>query len=133
VEAVKDIIAETDQGGEDLLISFLAEDNLKIRELISKELSRRSQIDERKLLNQLQHSIWYTRGAIIEILGNRQSELLFEKIDQLLQDANVEVRLKLLEAVAKFNRERVKEYIFKMTKDPHMRVAKEAKRLLATI
>ena len=73
VAAVTSIISETDQSGEDLLLSLLNEDNLKIRELIVKELSSRSRVDERKLLNQLPHAIWFSRGAIIEILGNRRS------------------------------------------------------------
>jgi hypothetical protein len=131
--AVKNIISETDQSGEDLLISLLGEDNLKIRELIVRELSGRAQIDERKLLNQLPHSIWYARGAIIEILGNRQSQLLLEIIDELLADANVEVRMKLLQALAKLNREQVKGYIQRMTKDSHMRVCREAKLIFSKI
>jgi hypothetical protein len=131
--AVKNIISETDRSGEDLLISLLSEDNLKIRELIVRELSGRAQIDERKLLNQLPHSIWYTRGAIVEILGNRQSQLLLEIIEKLLADTNVEVRMKLLEALAKLNREQVKGYILRMTKDSHMRVCREAKRIYAKI
>ncbi len=131
--AVTNIISETDQSGEDLLISLLNEDNLKIREVIVKELSGRDQIDERKLLNQLPHAIWYCRGALVEILGNRRSLLLLEIVDQLISDANVEVRMKLLEALAKLDRELVKEHILAMTKDPHMRVCREAKRLYATI
>jgi hypothetical protein len=133
MEAVKNIISETNQSGEDLLISLLGEDNLRIRELIVRELSGRAQIDERKLLNQLPHSIWHARGAIVEILGNRQSPLLLEIIENLLADANVEVRLKLLAALAKLNREQVKEYILRMTKDPHMRVCREAKRIFSRI
>jgi hypothetical protein len=131
--AVKNIINETDQSGEDLLISLLGEDNLKIRELIVKELSGRAQIDERKLLNQLPHAIWYARGAIVEILGNRQSQLLFEIIETLITDTNVEVRMKLLDAMAKLKREQVKDYILRMTKDSHMRVCREAKRIFSKI
>jgi hypothetical protein len=133
LQAVKNIISETDQSGEDLLISLLGEDNLKIRELIVKELSQRAQVNERKLLNHLSHSLWFVRGAIIEILGNRQSQLLFEIIEKLLADANVEVRIKLLEALAKLNREQVKEYILRMTNDSHMRVCREAKRIFLKI
>jgi HEAT repeat protein len=133
LQTVKLIVSETGQAGEDMLLSFLAEDNLRIRELVVKELSGRPQLDEGKLLAQLPHTIWYTRAAIVEILGNRRSELLFGKVDDLLADANVEVRLKLLDALAKFDRQRVKEFIFKLTKDPHMRVSKEAKRIFATI
>jgi HEAT repeat protein len=131
--AVKNIISETDQSGEDLLISLLGEDNLKIRELIVSEFSGRSQIDERKLVNQLPHSVWFVRGAIVEILGNRQSQLLLEIIETLITDANVEVRIKLLEALAKLNREQVKDYILRMTKDSHMRVCREAKRIFLKI
>ncbi|MCX6554460.1 MAG: HEAT repeat domain-containing protein [Candidatus Aminicenantes bacterium] len=131
--AVKNIISETDQSGEDLLISILGEDNLKTRELIVKELSKRAQIDEGKLLKQLPHSLWYVRAAIVEILGNRQSPLLLEISEKLLTDANVEVRMKLLEGLAKLDREQVKEYILRMTKDPHMRISREAKRIFAKI
>lgn len=131
--AVTDIINETDQSGESLLISLLNEDNLKIREMIVKELSVRAQVDERKLLNQLPHAIWFSRGAIIEILGNRRSRLLLEIVDKLMADANVEVRMKLLEALAKLDREQVKEHIHKLTQDPHPRICREAKRLFATI
>ncbi|MBU4268942.1 MAG: HEAT repeat domain-containing protein [Acidobacteria bacterium] len=133
LQTVKLIVSETGQAGEDMLISFLAEDNLRIRELVVKELSARPQLDENRLLNQLPHSIWFTRAAIVEILGNRRSELLFNKIDELLVDANVEVRLKLLDALTKLDRERVKEFVSKLTRDAHMRVSKEAKRVLATI
>jgi hypothetical protein len=133
MSVVKNIICEPDQSGEDLLISLLNEDNLKIRELIIKELSSRTQIDERKLLNQLPHSIWYVRGAIIEILGNRQCQLLLEIVETLIADSNVEVRIKLLEALAKLNREQVKDYILRMTKDSHSRVCREAKRIFSTI
>ena len=111
----------------------MGEDNLKIKELIVRELSGRTQIDERKLLNQLPHSLWFARGAIIEILGNRHSQLLLEIVETLIADANVEVRIKLLEAMAKLNREQVKEYILRMTKDSHMRVCREAKRIYAKI
>jgi len=133
LQTVRLIVSETGQAGEDMLISFLAEDNLRIRELVVKELSTRPQLDESKLLNQLPHAVWYARAAIVEVLGNRRSELLFKKIAELQVDANVEVRLKLLDAMAKLDRERVREFVLKMTGDPHMRVCKEAKRLYSTI
>lgn len=133
IAAVASIISETDQSGEDLLISLLHEDNLKVREMIVKELSGRPRIDERKLLDQLPHVVWHCRGALIEVLGNRRSPLLLEIVDQLAVDVNVEVRMKLLEALAKLDREQVREHLLKMTRDNHPRIAREAKRLLATI
>jgi len=133
LQTVKLIVSETGQASEEMLIQFLAEDNLRIRELVVRELSARAQLDESRLLAQLPHSVWYTRAAIVEILGNRRSELLFKKADELLGDVNVEVRLKLLDALAKLDRERVREFVARMTRDAHMRVSKEAKRILAQI
>jgi len=133
LETVKLIVGETGRAGEDLLLSFLAEDNLRVREVVVKELSGRAQLDESKLLAQLSHALWYTRAAIVEIMGNRRQPLLFEKIGELLADPNVEVRLQLLAALAKLDRERAREYILKLSKDPHMRVSREAKKLLAVI
>jgi HEAT repeat protein len=133
LETVKLIVSEAGHAGEDLLLSFLAEDNMRVRELVVRELSGRPQLDESVLLAQLGHSIWYTRAAIIEVLGNRRSALLFEKIDELMADPNVEVRLQLLAALSKLDRERAREYILKLTQDPHMRVSREARKALATI
>jgi hypothetical protein len=133
LETVKLIVSETGHAGEELLLSFLAEDNIRVRELVVRELSNRPQLDEPLLLAQLGHCIWYTRAAIIEVLGNRRSPLLFDKVAELLADPNVEVRLQLLSALAKLDRERAKEYILKLTQDPHMRVSREARKALATI
>jgi HEAT repeat protein len=133
LETVKLIVSETGQAGEDMLFTFLSEDNLRVRDVVIRELSARPQLDESKLLAQLPHSIWYTRAAIVEVLGNRQSPLLFEKIDELLADPNVEVRLKLLAALTKLERGQVKDYILKMTKDPHMRVRREAKQVFSSL
>jgi hypothetical protein len=133
LETVKSIVSEGGQSGEDMLLSFLAEDNLRVRELVVKELSRRAQLDEGKLLAQLAHSIWYARAAIVEILGNRRSKLLLDRAGALAGDVNVEVRLKLLEALARFDRDLVKDTVLALTHDPHNRVSKEAKRIYSTI
>lgn len=133
LETVKLIVGEASQAGEDLLVSFLTEDNLRVHEVVVRELSQRPQLDENRLLGQLFHTLWYTRAAIVEILGNRRSQGLLAKAGQLAADANVEVRLKLLEALAKYDREKVKDTVLLLTKDPHIRVSKEAKRLFSTI
>lgn len=133
LETVKLIVSETGQAGEEMLLSFLAEDNLRVREVVVRELSRRPQLDESRLVAQLGHGIWYTRAAIVEILGSRRSKLLLDRANELLSDPNVEVRLQLLTALAKFDRERVKELILKLTKDPHVRVSKEAQKIFSAI
>jgi hypothetical protein len=133
LETVKLIVSETGRAGEDMLLAFLAEDNLRVKEVVVRELSAREELDENKLLAHLSHSIWFTRAAIVEILGNRRSARLFEKVSELLADPNVEVRLQLLAALSKLDRERAREFVLKLTRDPHMRVSKEAKKVLATI
>ncbi len=130
---VKLIVSETGQAGENMLIAFLSEDNMRVREVVVRELSQRAQLDENKLIEQLPHAIWYSRAAIVEILGNRRSRKLLEKADELAEDVNVEVRLKLLDGLAKFDRDEVKACVLKLTKDPHNLVSREAKRIFAKI
>ena len=133
LQTVKLIVSETGLAGEDMLTSFLSEDNMRVRELVVKEFSGRPQLEEGKLLGLLSHSLWYTRAAIVEILGNRRSQLLLDKAGELLADPNVEVRLQLLIALSKFDREKVKDLILRLTKDPHVQVSREALRIFSTI
>jgi HEAT repeat protein len=133
LQTVKLIVSETGQAGEELLLTFLAEDNMRVREVVVRELSKRAQLDEGKLAGLLTHSLWYTRAAIVEILGSRRSKLLLDRAAELLNDPNVEVRLQLLTALSRFDRERVKDLVFKLTKDPHVRVSKEAQKIFSAI
>ncbi len=133
LETVKLIVSETGQAGEELLISFLSEDNLRVREVVVRELSQRPQLDEEKLAAQLPRSIWFTRAAIVEVLGNRHSGQLLERATALAGDPNVEVRLQLLMALAKFERGQVRELRARLTKDPHVRVSREAQRIFSSI
>lgn len=133
LQTVKLIVSEAGAAAEELMLSFLAEDNMRVRELVVRELSARPQLDEDRLLAQLPHAIWYTRAAIVEVLGNRRSRLLLAKAPELLADANVEVRLQLLHALAKMERDQVKDLLLKLTRDPHVRVSREAKQIYAKI
>lgn len=133
LQTVKLIVSEAGQAGEDLLFSFLAEDNLRVREVVVRELSGRAQLDEEKLLAQLPHAVWYTRAAIVEVLGNRRSRLLLAKANELVSDANVEVRLQLLRALAKMERGHVKDLLLRLTHDPHVRVSREAREMYGKI
>ncbi len=133
LQTVKLIVSEAGAAAEDLMLSFLAEDNIRVRELVVKELSGRPQLDEGRLLAQLPHAIWYTRAAIVEVLGNRRSRLLLAKAGELLADANVEVRLQLLHALAKLERDQVKDLLLKLTRDPHVRVNREARQIYSKI
>lgn len=133
IEAVKQIMVVKDLAVEDLLISFLGENDVKISELIINDLSNRETVDEEKLLHLMERSIWYLKAAIVQILGNRRSELLFEKIDVLVNDPNAEVRLRLVGALGKLGRDRVRKYLQQLSQDPHIQVKKEAQKILSQI
>ncbi len=133
LEAVQQVMAVKDLPVEDLLISFLAENDLKVRELIIRDLSQRPQVDEQKLCRLLARSPWFIKSAFVEILGNRHSELLLEKLDDLVRDPNAEVRLKVVGALARFNRERVETYLVQLTHDAHAQVRREAQQTLARV
>lgn len=131
VDVIKKLIDSGEPGVVDLLFSFLSEDNIAVKAMLVRELSRWPELDERKLLAMLPRSIWHVRAAIIEILGNRRSEALYERLDDLIGDANVEVKLKLIDAMTRFGRDRTTPQLQKLTSDPHIHVKREAQRALA--
>jgi HEAT repeat protein len=131
LEAIQRLIDSGDPGVVDLLLSFLNEDNMSVKAMLVRELSGWPELDERKLLTLLPRAIWHVRAALVEILGNRRSESLYDLLKDLIVDVNVEVRLKLIEAMTKLSRERVMPYLQRLTTDPHIRVKREALRALA--
>jgi|GEM_PF-809654 len=133
IEAVQQLVGSQEETSEDLLISFLSESDLKVREMAIRELSKREIIDERKLLDLLDRSVWNLKATLIEVLGNRKSELLLEKVEFLVRDTNAEVRLRLVQALAKLNRDHIRKYLIQLTSDSHIYVRREATRLLSSI
>ncbi len=133
LDAIHKLIASGEPGVADLLVSFLSETNLAVRDLLVRELSRWPDLDEKRLLAMLPRSIWHVRAAIIEILGNRRSEALCDHLDELAADGNVEVKLKLIGALAQLGRDRVRPCLLKLAADPHIRIKREAQRLLDTV
>jgi hypothetical protein len=116
---------------ENALISFLQVDDLKVREVIVRKISPDHEIDEALLSQAINKGVaWYVRAALVEILGNRKSKHLFDRIDFLMKDTNVEVKLKLIDALSKWGEEEGKAYLQKLSHDAIIWVRKQAHQAL---
>jgi hypothetical protein len=125
---------EDRQVNEQTLISFLRTGDAKVRETIVNKVTPDHQLDDAKLSEAINKgNTWYVRAALVEILGNRRSEHLFDCIDFLMSDRNVVVKLKLFDALSKLEMAKGKTYLEKLTGDPTVWVRKEAKRALQTM
>lgn len=121
---------------EDALLSFLCLDDPRVRETIVNKISLAHELDDCKLSAILKNGsgvAWYTRAALVEILGKRKSKHLLDIANCLLSDKNVEVKLKLIAALVQLKEENVKPYIQSMANDPIPWVRKEAFRVLQSM
>jgi HEAT repeat protein len=119
---------------ENALISFLSFDDLKVRETIIKKISMEHELDEARLSDKVKSGVvWYVRAALVEILGKRKSNYLLDIVDYLIEDGNVEVKLKLIDALLKLEKEKVKDYIRRLSDDATIWVRKKACRALETM
>ncbi len=116
---------------ENALISFLSFDELKIRETIIKKISVEHELDETRLSDTIKSGVvWYMRAALVEILGKRKSKHLLDIVDYLIDDRSVEVKLKLIDALLKLEKEKVENYIRRLAGDSAIWVRKKAGRAL---
>jgi hypothetical protein len=116
---------------EHVLLAFLNIDNAKIRDIIVKNVTPDHEIDDAWLSSAITRGMaWYVRAALVEILGNRKSQHLLDRIDFLMRDKNVEVKLKLIDALAKLRSEKGKAYLQQLTRDSVIWVRKQAQRVL---
>ena len=131
----KKFVEEKKRISDTLLLNLLASDEVRVREAVIKEAVALERLNEGKLVESIKHSIWYVRSALVEILGKRKSRLLLEIeiMDQLLADQNAEVKLKLIDALAHLDRNEVKEYLQRLSRDPLIFVRKKAERVLSNI
>lgn len=121
---------------EDALISFLCFDDPRVKETIVNKISLQHELDDSKLSDVLKNSgglAWYTRAALVEILGKRKSKHLLDIVDCLLNDKNVEVKLKLIAALLQLGEGKVRPYIQRLADDSIPWVRKEARRALQTM
>jgi len=126
-------INETPRPDEEIMLAFLDDNSIRIRDVVVKELSERKELDEEFLFARMAHAHWNVKSALIEILGNRRSRGLLDRADQLSADPNVEVKLKLISALGKLDRDQVRDHLNKLAKDPHVIIRREARRVLESI
>jgi hypothetical protein len=124
-------------GGVEIKIiqAVLRYDDPKLRKLFLTLISDQHTIDEEGLADLLKKKgiVWYTRAAIVEILGKRRSLELFRVITLLLKDVNVEVKLKLVNSLAFYPKDKVKDHLHSLCNDKFLWVRKEAKRVLSKL
>lgn len=131
---VNNIFGHREPVDERILLTLLKYDDQILRKQVIRGIESEHVPDAGFLVEALRRgAVWYTRAGIVEILGKLRSPSLFDIIDLLLADPNVEVKLKLIRALGQFPRDRVEEYLQKLTHDRIMWVAREARKLLASL
>lgn len=116
---------------EKALLAFLGINDIKVRDIIVKNVTPEHEVDDALLSAAVTSgAAWYVRAALVEILGNRKSQCLFDCIDFLMNDKNVEVKLKLIEALSKLGEEKGKAYLQQLACDSIIWVRKYADRAL---
>lgn len=127
-------LGSNDEINVDTLISFLYFNDVKVRDAIINKISIEHQLDEARVSHVLKSGVvWYVRAALVEILGKRKSSHLWDIVDELMNDRNVEVKLKLVGALSMLGEEKVKLYIQRLANDAVIWVRKEAQRALKTM
>lgn len=130
---VKAMLDHKKEVKESVLISLLSIDDFALRDFIVSRITPDHQLDEIALVEAVKHSVWFVRASLVEILGRRKSPYLYGLADQLLNDKNVEVKLKFIQALASLDRDRSRSYLLKLKEDSNRQVQKEAEKTLATI
>lgn len=133
INIIKSMLKDKRRININVLITLLGFDESRVREVVVKIVSKWDFLNESKIADAVKSSVWYSRASLIEILGNRKSAHLFDIIELLLNDPNVEVKLKLIEALSKYDRDKVREYLQRLTTDSILWVRKEAEKVLSTI
>lgn len=124
-------LAQEGKINEEALIAFLRINDMRVRDLIIKKVTSEQEVDDAVLSETITRgAAWYVRAALVEILGNRKSQHLFDSIDFLMNDRNVEVKLKLIDALAKLGMEKGRVYLQQLTHDAIIWVRKQAHRAL---
>jgi len=131
MDYLKSILEDKRDFNAEILISLLSIDDNRIREILVKTVDKNYNLDESRLIEAIKGSVWFVRAALVQILSNRNSDYLLEVIEYLLDDKNVEVKLKIIEALSKLDRESAVLYLRRLKKDPLVWVKKEAEKALA--
>jgi hypothetical protein len=124
-------ISQKGKLNEKALLAFLSINDIRVRDIIVKNVTPEHEVDDALLSKAITSgAAWYVRSALVEILGNRKSQHLFNSIDFLMGDKNVEVKLKLIDALSKLGAEKGKLYLQQLARDSYIWIRKHAYRAL---
>lgn len=133
IQIVKTLLRERKKLSEHVLISLLKLDDFRVRDVVISGISIDHNLDESVLTEAVKGAVWYVRAALVEILGKRKSKYIYDLAEDLHNDSNVEVKLKLIAALAGLDRNQSRLFLEKMMEDVNQVVKREAKRTLDTI
>jgi HEAT repeat protein len=133
MEYLNSILKDKTDFSSEILISLLSLNDSAMREKLIKEVNSDYNLDEARLVEAIKGGVWYVRAAIVKILSNRQSDYLPDVIDYLMNDKNVEVKLKIIEALSGLDPQQAQIFLVRLKNDPLVWVKKEAEKVLANL
>ena len=133
MEYVESILKDKLDFNSDILISLLSLNDSAMREKLIREINSEYNLDEARLVEAIKGAVWYVRAAIVKILSNRQSDYLLDVIEYLMNDKNVEVKLKLIEALSRLESQQARKFLVRLKDDPLVWVKKEAEKALSKL
>jgi HEAT repeat protein len=133
MEYLESILKDKQDFNSDILISLLSLNDSAMREKLIREINSEYNLDEARLVETIKGAVWYVRAAIVKILSNRQSDYLLDVIEYLMNDKNVEVKLKLIEALSRLEPQQARIFLVRLKNDPLVWVKKEAEKALSRL
>jgi HEAT repeat protein len=100
-----------------VLLEGLSDPCESIRDFLIKELSRREIWNFSLFYEKLSKPPWYTKSAVLRILGRRKDSAAIPAIKKLLADPNIDVRKSAAEALGEIGGKEALALLVRLTKD----------------
>lgn len=133
MEYLNSILKDKTDFSSEILISLLSLNDSALSEKLIKEVNNNYNLDEARLVEAIKGAVWYVRAAIVKILSNRRSDYLPDVIEYLMNDKNVEVKLKLIEAISRLDSQQARMFLVRLKDDPLVWIKKESGKVLANL
>jgi len=111
-----------------LLFLIVLDDPIEeIRDIIIKELGKWENLDLNLFHQRLKKPPWYTKSAVLKILGLQKNPASIKHIDAVLKEPNVDVRRTAAQALGEIGGREAIPLLVKLTKDrnPHVKIPAE--------
>jgi len=127
---VRSLLRDLDSISESMLLSLLQIDDFRVREEVVSNIDPEIPLDEAVLVDAVDGAVWFVRSAVVQILGRRNSPLLISLAQRLVTDTNVDVRLNLVESLAKSANEAARPLLETLSRDANQWVSRRAQKAL---